>query len=85
MVVVEGDTTTVMDGAVPLNAAPLERVPLMLPLPVTVSVNVALMPLQILVVPVMTAVGLGFTVTKAVPVRSPGNAVQLASVREVMA
>lgn len=81
VVFIEGDTTTVIVGAVPLNTAPLESVPLIVPLPVTVSVKVALVPLQTVVVPLISAVGRALTFTVALPLRSPAIAAQLASDR----
>ena len=69
----------VIAGAVPLNALPSDSVPLIVPLPVTVSVKVALCPLQIVVVPLITEVGRAFTITVALPDLSPACAVQLAS------
>ena len=41
VVVDDGETFTVIVGAVPLNGAPFESVPLIVPLPVTVNVRVA--------------------------------------------
>ena len=67
-------------GAVPLKEEPSESVPLIVPLPVTVSVRVAVWPLQIVVVPLMFPVARALTVTVALPVLSPAIAVQLASV-----
>ena len=52
-----GLTTLVIVGAVPLKEEPSESVPLIVPLPVTASVRVAVWPLQIVVVPVMFPVG----------------------------
>ena len=66
-------------GDDPLNGVPSDRVPLIVPLPVTVSVNVAADPLQIVVLPLNTAVGLAFTSTIALPVLSAAIAVQLPS------
>ena len=74
-----GLTTLVIVGAVPLKALPSENVPLIVPLPVKVKVKLALCPLQIVVVPLITEVGRAFTVTVALPVLSPACAVQLAS------
>ena len=68
-----------MVGAVPLNAVPLESVPEMVPVPVTAKDNVAVSPLQITGVPLKAAVGLGSTVTVALPDQSEAIAVQLAS------
>ena len=61
-----GLTLVVIVGAVPLNALPSDSVPLIVPLPVTVSVKIALWPLQIVVFPLITEVGRAFTVTLAV-------------------
>ena len=84
-VVVElGLTLFVIVGAVPLKAiAPGESVPLIVPLPVTVRVRVALLPLQIVVLPLRLAVGRALTVTTALPVRSPTTEAQFASERAV--
>ena len=77
-----GLTDTVMIGAVPLKAIPPgASVPLIGPLPVTVKLNVALCPLQIVPLPLNTAVGRGFTVTTALPLRSAACAVQVPSVK----
>ena len=73
----------VIVGAVPLKALPSDNVPLIVPLPVTVSVKVALCPLQIVVLPLITEVGRAFTVTVALPVLSPACAVQLSSLNAV--
>ena len=70
-----------IEGAVPENGVPSDNVPLIVPLPVTARLNVALPPLQMVVVPEITAVGRGFTVTTALPVRSAAIAEQLASLR----
>ena len=67
---VDGLTETVIVGATPLNAAPFDKVPDIVPGPVTANDNVAEPPLQIVVLPLMTAVGLAFTVTVADPVMS---------------
>ena len=66
-------------GADPVNGVPSDRVPLMVPLPVTVRVNVADDPSHIAWVPLNTAVGLAFTLTVAPPVLSAAIAVQLSS------
>ncbi len=55
--VADGLTPTVMVGAVPLNAVPSDKVPVIVPVPVTASDNVAVAPLQIVVLPLRTAVG----------------------------
>ena len=73
---VVGLTTTVIVGAVPLNAAPFDKVPDIVPGPVTANDNVAEPPLQIVVVPLITAVGLAFTVTVAEPLMSAAIDVQ---------
>ena len=70
-------------GATPLNGVPSDRVPLIVPAPVTVSVNVADDPSHIAWVPLSAAVGLSFTVTVAPPVIPAATAVQLASVKFV--
>ena len=67
-------------GAVPLNGVPSDNVPLIVPLPVTVSVNVADDPSHIACVPLSAAVGLAFTSTIALPVLSAAIAVQLSSI-----
>ncbi len=59
--VVAGFTFTVIVGAVPLKTVPSDSVPEMVPAPVTAKFNVAVLPLQIAVVPLNTAVGRGFT------------------------
>src|SRR6185436_13640036 len=51
--------------------------------PVKSMVRFALPPLQIVVVPLINDVGLGFTVMVAEPVISPASAVQFASLSEV--
>ena len=76
----DGLTSFVIVGAVPLKDEPSESVPPIVPLPVTVSVRVAVWPLQIVVVPLMFPVGRALTVTVALPVLSAAIAVQLASV-----
>ena len=73
---VDGLTETVIVGATPLNAAPFDKVPVIVPGPVTAKFNVALPPLQIVVVPLITAVGLAFTVTVADPLMSAAIDVQ---------
>ena len=67
MVVTAGVTTFVMVGAVPLKVLPSDKVPLIVPEPVTVSVNVAEFVLQMAVVPLITPVGSAFTVTVTLP------------------
>jgi hypothetical protein len=47
----------------PVNAWPFDNVPLHGPVPVTAILNVALLPAQIVCVPLITPVGRGFTVT----------------------
>ena len=66
-------------GATPLNGVPSDKVPLIVPLPVTVRVNVADDPLQIVVLPLSAAVGLALIDTIALPVLSAAIAVQLSS------
>jgi hypothetical protein len=51
--------------------------------PVKVNVRVAELPSQIAVVPLRTAVGLGFTVTTALSLKSPAMAPQLLSLTAV--
>ncbi len=58
----DGLTETVIGLVLPLNAAPLDNVPLHGLVPVTAMLNEALFPLQIVAVPVMFPVGV-FTVT----------------------
>src|SRR5260221_8060680 len=55
--------------------------PLIDPDPVTAKLHVAACPSQIVVVPLNTAVGLGFTVTTALPLKSPGCAAHPPSLR----
>ena len=57
-------------GAVPLKAVPLDKVPLMVPVPVAVIIKLVLPPLQIVAIPLKAPVGLAFTVTVALPVLS---------------
>jgi hypothetical protein len=79
----DGETLTVIVGAVPLNdIAPGLIVPLIVPLPVTAKESVALPPLQIVVEPLIAAVGRALTFTVRVPVKSPAMDVQFASLRE---
>ncbi len=54
-----GLTFTIIVGAVPLNVVPSDNVPVIVPVPVTASDNVAVEPLQIFVLPLRTAVGRG--------------------------
>ena len=61
VVVTVGLTDTAIVGTVPLKAVPSDKVPEIVPAPVTVSIKTALVPLQMVVVPDKTAVGLGFT------------------------
>src|SRR5260221_6418959 len=56
---------------------PCDILPEIVPVPVTAKLNVAGCPSQIVVVPLNTAVGLGFTVTTALPLKSPGCAAQI--------
>lgn len=64
-----GETTTEIVGAVPLNVVPSDKVPDMVPGPVTANDKVAELPLQIVCEPLRVAVGLGFTLTVALPVK----------------
>ena len=68
MVVVTGLTLTVIVGAVPLNVVPSDSVPEMVPVPVTVNVSVAELPLQIDVVPVRFAEGIAFPSNSSAPI-----------------
>jgi hypothetical protein len=65
-----GVTLTVIVGAVPLKAVPLDKVPVIVPVPVAVIVKLVLPPLQIVVEPLRVPVGLALTVTVALPVLS---------------
>ena len=56
-------TLTVIEGAVPLNTVPSDRVPLIVPVPVTAIVKLADEPLQIVVVTLNVPVGSASTVT----------------------
>ena len=79
VVVEEGETLTEIEGAVPENGVPSDKVPLIVPLPVTEIVSEAEPPLQMVVEPLIDAVGRALTVTVAEPVRSPAFDVQFAS------
>ena len=68
--VADGLTFIVIAGAVPLNAVPSDKVPLIVPAPVTDIVRLVLPPLQIVAVPLKVPAGLAFTVTVALPVLS---------------
>ena len=72
-----GLTFTVIVGAVPLNGVPSDKFPEIVPEPVTATDNVALPPLQIDCVPLITPVGRGFTETVALPVLSVAMDVQV--------
>jgi hypothetical protein len=67
VVVAPGVTTFVIVGAVPLNVLPSDKVPLIIPEPVTAIVNVELFPLHIAVVPFIAPVGFVFMVTEVLP------------------
>ena len=73
-----------MVGAVPLNTVPSDSVPLIVPAPVAVMVSVAEPPLHIVVVPLNTPVGLGLTVTTALPVLSAPIEAQVPLVKVAM-
>ena len=60
----------VIVGAVPLKAVPSERVPLIVPAPVAVIIKLVEFPEQIVFDPLKIPVGLGLTVTVALPVLS---------------
>jgi hypothetical protein len=62
VVVVNGDTFTLIVGAVPENGVPSDKVPESVPVPVTERFRVAVAPWQIVTAPARLAVGLGFTV-----------------------
>ncbi len=68
--VTDGLTPPVIVGAVPSKASAVDKVPVIVPVPVTASDSVAVAPLQIVVLPLRTAVGRWFTVTVAPPVLS---------------
>jgi hypothetical protein len=53
------------------------------PVPVKVKLRVADCPFNIVVDPLNTAVGLGFTVTEALPLKSAGNDAHLLSLTAV--
>ena len=61
--VLDGLTLIIIVGAVPLNAVPSDKVPLMVPVPVAVIVKLVLLPLQIAAIPLNAPVGLALTVT----------------------
>jgi hypothetical protein len=65
VIVAPGETLTVIVGAVPLNEEPLLKVPLIVPVPVTVNVKLVGEPGQIEAVPLIAPVGLALTVTVA--------------------
>ena len=81
VVVAAGLTFTVITGAVPLKVVPSERVPEMVPVPVTAKDNVAVPGSHIAVVPLSAAVGRWLTVTVAVPVSSAAMAIQVPLVK----
>lgn len=68
VVVTAGLTVIVIGLLAPLNAAPVDKVPFHGPVPVRFRLRVADRPEHIEVVPVITPVGLGLTVTRAEPV-----------------
>src|SRR6185369_10709878 len=70
-------------AATPLCNTPSDQVTFHGPVPVNTAVIVAELPLQSGAVPLTTAVGRGFTVITALPVRSPACAVHFESVRAV--
>ena len=73
-----------MVGAVPLKAVPSDKVPLIVPVPATVSVTLVVPPLQIVDAPLIAPVGLGFTVTVALPVLSAAIDVHVPFVNVLM-
>jgi hypothetical protein len=79
--VLEGETLTIIGEELPLNKVPFDNIPFQGPVPVTAILRLAGCPLQIVVLPLITAVGRGLTVTVAGPLRSAAIAVQFASVR----
>ena len=68
VVVAVGLTETGIGLELPLNGVPLDKVPFQGPVPVTAILSEADCPVQISVVPVIMAVGLGITVMTAEPV-----------------
>src|ERR1041385_8676943 len=62
---------------------PSDQVRFQGPIPVSTAWITVEPPLQLVALPLTTAVGRGLTVTTALPVRSPGLAVQCASVKAV--
>ena len=71
VVVTVGETSTVIVGAVPLKGVPSDKVPEMVPAPVTERTKVVVEPLQIVVDPESTAVGSGLTVIVPVALTTP--------------
>jgi hypothetical protein len=80
----EGLTPIVIEGAVPLNAVPFDNVPVIVPVPVAAIVRLVLPPLQIIVVPLSTPVGVVLTVNAALPVLSAETEAQVPLVDEAM-
>ena len=64
----DGLTFTVMVGAVPLKAVLSERVPDIMPEPVTANDKLVELPLQIVVVPLRTAVGIALPSNSSAPI-----------------
>jgi hypothetical protein len=81
VVLAEGETDTVIGLDEPLNEAPLLNVPLQGPVPVTAMLKFVEVPTQIACVPLITAVGRAFTVTVALPLKSPAIEAQDASLK----
>ena len=84
-VVVDDGLTLRVAGleATPVCVTPSDHVTFHGPRPVSAAWMVLELPLQIVPLPLATAVGLALTVMTALPVRSPATAVQLASERDV--
>jgi hypothetical protein len=59
----DGLTLTLIVGAAPLKTVPSDKVPDIVPAPVAAIESIAVPPLQIEVVPLISPVGLVFTVT----------------------
>jgi len=72
VVVALGETDTVIGLVLPLKVAPLLNVPLQGPLPVTAMLKLALLPLQMVCEPLITAVGLTLTRAVCVLIHPPG-------------
>ena len=83
-VVEVGDTVTLIGLVAPLNDVPSLNVPLHGPVPVTAILIFAEPPLQIVGVPLITAVGRGLTVTVADPLKSADKDVHLESLNEAI-